>query len=297
MIDTTTCATCANPTGRRDADGTPRCGDCTRESTTAAELDAHRAFEARAAASTGHDPTLIDNVHASRPAEPVRRTYTVPAAFYADHVERGCGESDRVVKTTSRTVTVELDAAGYIDLRSDADYYANPATSRDMAECGGFGAYGLARSAAATLRRLDADPFTEAELVAGHAELQRRADELAEQSRAMAAERAERQAAERAARETEAEAHPQVRADYGSKANDAGVPTVLGIDAEHGEQLRAGARVSVFAGGLWYRFELVELGRYRHGNVPAAATIDGEPVDLTIELCGRIAPELVEALS
>lgn len=52
-----------------------------------------------------------------------RRVYRVPALFYADHIDRACGLTDKVLKRGSRIHIVELDYAGYQDLLSDADYY------------------------------------------------------------------------------------------------------------------------------------------------------------------------------
>lgn len=87
------------------------------------------------------------------------KRYELPAAFYDDHVARDCA-AGVVVRRKSRTVVVDLDETAYADLRSDADYYSNPATAADMAySADSIGAYGLARSAVATLRRLDADPY------------------------------------------------------------------------------------------------------------------------------------------
>jgi hypothetical protein len=52
-----------------------------------------------------------------------RSVYKVPAIFYLDHKDRGCGLTDKVIEVKGNRVTVELDQAGYADLLSDAKYY------------------------------------------------------------------------------------------------------------------------------------------------------------------------------
>lgn len=52
-----------------------------------------------------------------------RSTYKVPAIFYLDHQDRGCGLTDKVIAQNGNRITVELDQAGYDDLLSDAKYY------------------------------------------------------------------------------------------------------------------------------------------------------------------------------
>lgn len=52
-----------------------------------------------------------------------RKVYKVPAIFYADHVSRECGITNKIINRNSKIITVELDYAGYTDLFSDADYY------------------------------------------------------------------------------------------------------------------------------------------------------------------------------
>jgi len=51
------------------------------------------------------------------------KTYTLAATFADDHWERECGLTDLVVKRTKNRVTVVMDAEGYSDMLSDADYY------------------------------------------------------------------------------------------------------------------------------------------------------------------------------
>lgn len=67
----------------------------------------------------------------------------VPARFYDDHLGRGL-PSGVEVSRSSRGVVVELDRNGFIDLRSDAEFYWSGGVAefgRDM--------FGLIRSAAA----------------------------------------------------------------------------------------------------------------------------------------------------
>jgi hypothetical protein len=61
-------------------------------------------------------------------------TVTVPALFYSDHIARECGKSGVIVKENSRTYTVSLDESAWIDLYSDADYYASMKGNGDYAE-------------------------------------------------------------------------------------------------------------------------------------------------------------------
>ena len=51
------------------------------------------------------------------------KTYRLARKFCDDHWDRGCGETDNVLRVTERFVTVALDAEGYADMLSDADYY------------------------------------------------------------------------------------------------------------------------------------------------------------------------------
>lgn len=52
-------------------------------------------------------------------------TITVPALFYSDHRNRDCGNSGVIVSRNKVTVTVSLDQSAWLDLLSDADYYAS----------------------------------------------------------------------------------------------------------------------------------------------------------------------------
>jgi hypothetical protein len=50
---------------------------------------------------------------------------SVPTLFYADHVERECGQTGTVVTSTKTKTTVLLDEEAFIDLYDDAMYYWN----------------------------------------------------------------------------------------------------------------------------------------------------------------------------
>ena len=75
-------------------------------------------------------------------------TYTLPRRFYDDHVYRDLGGGN-VIKSTSRTVTVELDRDGFDELLSDASFYAAMGAGefdRDL--------QGVVKSAGATVQAL-----------------------------------------------------------------------------------------------------------------------------------------------
>lgn len=80
------------------------------------------------------------------------QTLKLPPAFWWDHHSRDLPEEgySRLVRATKRAVWVELDAAAIADLRSDAVYYSDPSIAADMQ------LVGLASSARATLRAIDA---------------------------------------------------------------------------------------------------------------------------------------------
>ena len=80
------------------------------------------------------------------------KTYKLPPAFYDDHTARALPEEgvSTLVRRTKRYVEVEMDTAAYADLHSDCEYYTDPAIAADM------GLFGLASSARATLKALDA---------------------------------------------------------------------------------------------------------------------------------------------
>ena len=91
---------------------------------------------------------------------------TVPKKFWEDHQNRelvGCEATGRLgafyrfvtpIKETKQKVTLMLTSDAIDELASDADYYADPAFIRDMVADHGISAYGLARSAAATLQAI-----------------------------------------------------------------------------------------------------------------------------------------------
>ena len=74
----------------------------------------------------------------------------VPPKFYWDHVERDL-PGGTVVKTTYRHVLVRLDADEAAELLDDARHYA-----REFVNDQDMNLRGLASSAAATVRRLEA---------------------------------------------------------------------------------------------------------------------------------------------
>ena len=78
-------------------------------------------------------------------------TITVPATFYYDHrFNRECGSTGVIIKETSSTYTVSLDESAWIDLYSDADYYASMKGSDDYVEN-----RSIVESAIRTLNRLN----------------------------------------------------------------------------------------------------------------------------------------------
>jgi hypothetical protein len=81
-------------------------------------------------------------------------TVDLPVRFYDDHVGRGLIAGTEV-KRLARVVRVDLTAADYDELRSDADHYANGAMD-DMYADDFASASALIQSAKATLKRLDA---------------------------------------------------------------------------------------------------------------------------------------------
>lgn len=163
--------------------------------------------------------------------------YRLPPAFYDDHVARAL-PAGVVVKSTARSVWVELDAEAFAELRSDAVYY------RDEMTVAGFGpeGFGLVGSARATVKALDKVGPPPA-LPADELERRRIARELEDAESAERAERAlagirERQAAlvaERDARHALEDAIPaRVLLRLENRAGDArdpGYPDVSPADA------------------------------------------------------------------
>ena len=73
--------------------------------------------------------------------------YRVPKVFYDDHVRRDL-PGGRVVKETKQHYHVELNDEEHHELLSDANYYGDPETGKEM------GMSGLSSSARATARAL-----------------------------------------------------------------------------------------------------------------------------------------------
>lgn len=76
-------------------------------------------------------------------------TITVPRTFFKDHLNRGCGETAKVVRETQTTFLVELDQEAWTDLYSDAEYYESFIGTDDYA-----GNEPIVGSAVRTLARL-----------------------------------------------------------------------------------------------------------------------------------------------
>lgn len=74
--------------------------------------------------------------------------YRLPKAFASDHWGRDCGETDEIVRETKSHYYVKMDADGWGDMESDADYYV--CCGSDM----GWDYQGLVSSARATLAAL-----------------------------------------------------------------------------------------------------------------------------------------------
>lgn len=75
------------------------------------------------------------------------KIYKLAALFAMDHHDRGCGETDRIVRQTKLHWFVEMDAAGYEDMLTDADYYHDMRHEMDGLE-------GICRSAKRVLDAL-----------------------------------------------------------------------------------------------------------------------------------------------
>ena len=77
---------------------------------------------------------------------------TLPRIFWEDHhVGRDCSPDARVIKETSKTVTVDLTPNDYDDIKSDAEHYA----FGGIDFCGKKAAYrSLIDSARATVRAI-----------------------------------------------------------------------------------------------------------------------------------------------
>lgn len=58
-------------------------------------------------------------------------TVAVPWTFFKDHLNRGCGQTAKVIQETKKTFLVELDQEAWADLYSDAEYYESFIGSED----------------------------------------------------------------------------------------------------------------------------------------------------------------------
>lgn len=76
------------------------------------------------------------------------RVYRVARRFYDDHVERAL-PGGRLLRATKLIVTVELDGEEYLELLSDARYYATEMTGA------GYGDSGMVASAGSVVRALE----------------------------------------------------------------------------------------------------------------------------------------------
>lgn len=78
--------------------------------------------------------------------------YRLPKAFASDHWGRDCGTTDEVVRETKSHYYVKMDADGYSDMLSDADYYCF--MPGDFLEAGmSIGFIASARATLAALRK------------------------------------------------------------------------------------------------------------------------------------------------
>lgn len=69
-----------------------------------------------------------------RPEGTVTKLYRIAPTFAVDHWERACGHTDVIVKSSRKGITVEMDAEGYADMLSDADYYWECRDEMEMPE-------------------------------------------------------------------------------------------------------------------------------------------------------------------
>lgn len=188
------------------------------------------------------------------------KRYVFGRSFYDDHVARAC-RPGTVVKAGKTTVTVDFDVIDWLDFRSDAVYYSNPDTAADMAYGEGFGAaYGRARSAAAAVRRLDANAFTPEEQAAGTIEWERIQREQADADREAQARFAEQAQAAREERERQEREHPRFQAEYEGRQG-----SVIGVGRD--KPFRVGAIIAVWIGSQnrWAHYEVISIGERDRG--------------------------------
>ena len=135
------------------------------------------------------------------------KTYRFTHLFYDDSAFVDCNVGTELGRN-SRTVTVELDVAAYMDLHSRAVYYTT-LRGDDLRDN-----RGIVASAKATLRRLEEDPFDDDE-IAVEAERQRAEWEAgAERRKAEALLFREQLSRWEAERQAEMAAQPTCTAEY-----------------------------------------------------------------------------------
>ena len=77
-------------------------------------------------------------------------TVTLPLKFWRDHTNRGCSQSAIEINRNKLFVTVQLDRESFLDIKSDAEFYATY-----KCEEGEEGIKEFQASAKATLKRLN----------------------------------------------------------------------------------------------------------------------------------------------
>jgi hypothetical protein len=210
------------------------------------------------------------------------RTYTIPPAYYADHLSRDCGATGRIIRETKRQVTVELDAVAYLDLTSDCEWFIDTAGMGGF-DSPGFSPIGLRRSAEATLKALKADPFTDEELADGKREWDRLDAERREASREAMKRINEQMQADRERREAEAAAHPRVTAEYAVTWRGDGI-AIYGVPSN--ENLKIGT-IIVSNGAPLEVIALGDIGRGGKVDARLRHQATGAEHDARLEL-GRI---------
>jgi hypothetical protein len=75
---------------------------------------------------------------------------TLPVKFWRDHTNRGCSQSAIEINRNKLFVTVQLDRESFLDIKSDAEFYATY-----KCEEGEEGIKEFQSSARATLKRLN----------------------------------------------------------------------------------------------------------------------------------------------
>jgi hypothetical protein len=80
----------------------------------------------------------------------MKLTVTLPIKFWRDHTNRGCSQSAIEINCNKVFVTVQLDCEAFLDILSDAEFYATY-----KCEEGEEGIKEFQASARATLKRLN----------------------------------------------------------------------------------------------------------------------------------------------